>query len=79
MICKIYPVKEGDVMPYEQIAEYGNFPWYKKVESPRQAEIDVYHKEIAEGKEYDPMTNEIIDPATGERTNLKTIVAAQQA
>ena len=74
MICKIYPVKDGDEMPYEAIAAHGNFEWYKPVESPRQPEIDAFHKAIAEGKEYDPMTNEIIDPATGARTDLKTLV-----
>ena len=74
MICKIYPVQEGDEMPYEAVAAHGNFEWYKPVPSPRQAEIDAFHKAIEEGKEYDPMTNEIIDPATGARTDLKTLV-----
>ena len=72
MICKIYPVKEGDKMPYEQIAETGNFPWYKKVESPRADEIARYHEALEEGKGYDPMTNQVIDPASGARFDLKT-------
>ena len=79
MICKIYPVKDGDKMPYEQIAETGNFPWYKKVESPRVEEIERYHEALANGKEYDVMSNQIIDPETGEHRDLKTgeIVSAQ--
>ena len=50
MICKIYPVREGDTMPYEQIAETGNFPWYEKVASPRQDEIDRFRALVAEAK-----------------------------
>ena len=59
-------------MPYQQIAETGNFPWYTKAESPRQAEIDRFHEAMAAGMDYDVMTNELIDPATGVRTNLLT-------
>ena len=72
MICKIYPVREGDTMPYEQIAETGNFPWYEKVASPRQDEIDRFHAAMEAGMEYDVMANQLVDPATGERTDLKT-------
>ena len=72
MICKIYPVKDGDTMPYQQIAETGNFPWYEKVESPRQEEIDRFHASLAQGMEYDVMKNQLIDPASGKRTDLKT-------
>ena len=28
MLCKIYPVKEGDVMPHDVIAEKGDFAEY---------------------------------------------------
>ena len=59
-------------MPYEQIAETGNFPWYKKQESPRQSEINRFHEALNEGFGYDVMSNELIDSVTGKRTNLKT-------
>ena len=72
MICKIYPVKGGDEMPYQQIAEYGNFPWYKKVESPRQSEIDRFHEGIAAGMDYDPMKNTLTNPETGAVIDVKT-------
>ena len=71
MICKIYPVKEGDTMPYEQIAETGNFPWYKKVESPREDEIERYHDYMDAGATYDPMNNAITEKS-GVRIDLKT-------
>ena len=77
MICKIYPVQEGDAMPYEQIAELGNFPWYRKEESPRADEIAVYQAAMAEGKGYDVMTNELIDPDTGARVSLKAVAAEE--
>lgn len=72
MICKIYPVEPGDKMPYEQIAETGNFPWYKKVNSPRQDEIDRFHKAMDAGMEYEVFSNELFDPANNERFDLKT-------
>ena len=72
MICKIYPVREGDTMPYEQIAETGNFPWCQKVESPRQEEIDRFHEAMDAGMDFDVLANQLVDPATGERTDLKT-------
>lgn len=72
MICKIYPVKEGDVMPYQHIAEYGNFPWYKKTESPRQAEIERFHQGLSEGMQYDPMNNTLTNFATGAAIDVKT-------
>ena len=72
MICKVYPVREGDTMPYEQIAATGNFPWYRKVESPRQGEIERFRGAREAGMDYDVMTNQLVDPATGERTDLKT-------
>ena len=72
MICKICPVKDGDKMPYEQIAETGNFPWYTKVPSPRADEIEAYHEALAAGQTYDPLTNWLTDPATGQRRDLKT-------
>ena len=72
MICKIYPVREGDAMPYEQIAEAGNFPWYEKVASPRQDEVDRFHAAMEAGMDYDVMANQLVDPVTGERTDLKT-------
>ena len=59
-------------MQYQQIAETGNFPWYEKVESPRQDEIDRFHAALGQGMEYDVMSNQLIDPSTGERTDLKT-------
>lgn len=71
MICKIYPVKEGDEMPYEAIAKQGNFSWYEKVESPREDEIEKYHDLMADGASYDPMTN-IITTKDGVRMDLKT-------
>ena len=71
MICKIYPVKDGDTMPYEQIAETGNFPWYKKVESPREDEIERYHDYMDAGATYDPMNNAITEKS-GVRIDLKT-------
>lgn len=72
MICKIYPVQDGDKMPYEYIAESGNFPWYEKVESPRQREIDRFHDARVAGMDYDIMTNQLIGQQTGERIDLKT-------
>lgn len=72
MICRIYPVKEGDIMPYEQIAEAGNFPQYRKMLSPRQQEIDRFHEFKKQGRDYDVMANQIIEPVTGKRTDLKT-------
>ena len=72
MICKVYPVREGDTMPYEQIAATGNFPWYRKVESPRQGEIERFRRAREAGMDYDVMANQLVDPATGERTDLKT-------
>lgn len=72
MICKVYPVREGDVMPYQQIAETGNFPWYEKVESPRTEEIERYHEALAQGLQYDCLTNQLTDPETGEVVDLKT-------
>lgn len=72
MICKIYPVEAGDEMPYEQIAESGNFPWYKKTNSPRQDEIDRFHEAIDAGMEYEVFSNELVNPANDERFDLKT-------
>ena len=72
MVCKIYPVQEGDILPHEQIADGGNFPWYEKEPSPRQDEIERFHEALAAGMEYDVLKNQLIDPGTGKRTDLKT-------
>ncbi|WP_455779366.1 molybdopterin dinucleotide binding domain-containing protein [Gordonibacter pamelaeae] len=72
MVCKVYPVQEGDILPHEQIADGGNFPWYEKESSPRQDEIERFHEAMAAGMEYDVLKNQLIDPGTGKRTDLKT-------
>ena len=43
------------------------------MESPRAAEVRAFHEAQADGMGYDVMANEVVDPATGERTSLKTI------
>ncbi len=71
MICKVYPVKEGDEMPYETVAKHGNFSWYEKVESPRADEIAKHRAYMEAGAEYDALNN-IITTKDGVRLDLKT-------
>ena len=44
----------------------------EKVASPRQDEVDRFHAAMEAGMDYDVMANQLVDPATGERTDLKT-------
>ena len=74
MICKIYPVQDGDITPTQVVAEQGNFDQYVKMESPRKAEIEKFHELTAKGWSFNPWTNEVTNPETGETANLKEFV-----
>ena len=74
MICKIYPYKEGDELPEETVEKYGNFPQYKPSLSPRQAEIDAFHRGRDEkGLAYDADTGWLKDPETGTFYDMWTL------
>lgn len=71
MICKVYPYQEGDILPGEQIAKDGNFPWYKEVESPVKAEVEAYHQALKDGYTFDSLHKVLID-GEGNRRDLLT-------
>ncbi|MGI6033839.1 MAG: molybdopterin-dependent oxidoreductase [Coriobacteriales bacterium] len=71
MICKIYPYKEGDVLPTDEILNNGNFSWCEDVKSPVQDKIDAFKKATAEGYSFDASDKTLVDK-DGKKYDLLT-------
>lgn len=70
MICKIYPYKEGDILPEEQIAKAGNFPQYVRTPPLTQDKVNAFHKAMKEGYGFDPLSKTLIDDEGNKRDLL---------
>lgn len=71
MIAKVYPYKDGDILPTDQIMDKGRFDWTVDIASPAQAQADALRAAKAEGWSFDALDKTLVN-GDGNKYDLTT-------